>query len=693
MKSITDSLKSSFKGRLKYNKNGDLSELMVHLSPPPLSRCHEESPLSKSQTSFNSFDEETTTCDRSFSSDYDSNIHLDNSRQLSDYAFDNKSLSLSCDETEKADLSKEDLRQLSLAKHLNTSQNASSMSPENFFLSTKWNEANAAVDQYRQLKEEGVQLRLSQRKIFMDKHEDFLKAELQKQETELSKRNKDRQSKRQQNLIRKVQELQEEGRQQFQKFKEHQEKFKNKLKEIAKGKEELAIEEQKRQQHLQLNSILKTLDSDRKTFVALRDNYGHKDLLPDAVNKDKDLLDRLCSDVIEKMRTVQSAHSVPTEDIDKLQDHITKSQTILQQLKMHIDGTDAKVKAEEEKKKEEQKKAAALKKQEEDKKQKEAASDFKVQAFKYTLEEKSAKAKKLSEVEASIKPFIDNPQMKQYRFDLQRAVNTTINAISGISGAHLMDKLKKLHMLLSGQNLEVSGKYISIKNAPEALLFCQNLVAKMLVKKGEEQVTSKHESAFAIAAVVVGLWVNFPIIGELFLAHLYVLCPYVLPYYATRQDGQSNTDYFKSAGYKINEDGSVEEQDKFLRRMSGLMRLYTACMIVNPPNLAGNKHPHGVEHAWMWLARTMNLEPHPDITAAAIYDMLAVTGHYLFKQYKVQFIKLLYVLCKSYFPSLKNISVTSATVGRLEVFLEKSLQTASIPVPEGMLAHDFWSTS
>lgn len=36
-----------------------------------------------------------------------------------------------------------------------------------------------------------------------------------------------------------------------------------------------------------------------------------------------------------------------------------------------------------------------------------------VQAFKYTLEEKSAKAKKLSEVEASIKPFIDNPQVSR----------------------------------------------------------------------------------------------------------------------------------------------------------------------------------------------------------------------------------------------------------------------------------------
>ena len=71
--------------------------------------------------------------------------------------------------------------------------------------------------------------------------------------------------------------------------------------------------------------------------------------------------------------------------------------------------------------------------------------------------------------------------MKKVRFNLQRAVNTPINAISAISGSHLRDKLQRLHNLLTGQPVEVSGKSIVATEVPEGVAFCQNLVAKMLV--------------------------------------------------------------------------------------------------------------------------------------------------------------------------------------------------------------------
>lgn len=58
--------------------------------------------------------------------------------------------------------------------------------------------------------------------------------------------------------------------------------------------------------------------------------------------------------------------------------------------------------------------------------------------------------------------------------------------------------------------------------------------------------------------------------------------------------------------------------------MSGLMRLYAAIMVTSPPQGAQLAHPHGLEHAWIWLTRMLNLQPNPDITAAAVYDMLQV---------------------------------------------------------------------
>jgi len=71
--------------------------------------------------------------------------------------------------------------------------------------------------------------------------------------------------------------------------------------------------------------------------------------------------------------------------------------------------------------------------------------------------------------------------LKKLKFDIQKAVNTPINAISAVSGEHLRDKLKRLLSLLAGQSVDVSGKSITVKTHDQAPLFCRNLIAKMIV--------------------------------------------------------------------------------------------------------------------------------------------------------------------------------------------------------------------
>ena len=72
--------------------------------------------------------------------------------------------------------------------------------------------------------------------------------------------------------------------------------------------------------------------------------------------------------------------------------------------------------------------------------------------------------------------------MKKYRFELQKAINTPINAISDTSGSHLRDKLKRVMSMLNGDRLEVAGgKKISIQSHPHAPVFCKHLIARMIV--------------------------------------------------------------------------------------------------------------------------------------------------------------------------------------------------------------------
>ena len=79
--------------------------------------------------------------------------------------------------------------------------------------------------------------------------------------------------------------------------------------------------------------------------------------------------------------------------------------------------------------------------------------------------------------------------------------------------------------------------------------------------------------------------------------------------------------YGRLLSYKVSSDGQVEGEDSYLKRMSGIVRLYAA--ILQTPS-EPHPHPHGLEHGWAWFARVLNMEPHPTLTATAIYDMLEV---------------------------------------------------------------------
>lgn len=63
--------------------------------------------------------------------------------------------------------------------------------------------------------------------------------------------------------------------------------------------------------------------------------------------------------------------------------------------------------------------------------------------------------------------------------------------------------------------------------------------------QGEDQVASNHEAAFPISAVAVGIWSEFPDVGELILAHFYSTCPVLVPLYIPRSKDMSEVDYMK----------------------------------------------------------------------------------------------------------------------------------------------------
>uniref|UniRef100_A0AC11EQ88 GLE1 RNA export mediator n=1 Tax=Ovis aries TaxID=9940 RepID=A0AC11EQ88_SHEEP len=211
-------------------------------------------------------------------------------------------------------------------------------------------------------------------------------------------------------------------------------------------------------------------------------------------------------------------------------------------------------------------------------------------------------------------------------------------------------------------------------------------------KQGEEEVASHHEAAFPIAVVASGIWELHPRVGALILAHLHKKCPYSVPFYPAFKEGMALEDYQRMLGYQV-KDSKVEQQDNFLKRMSGMIRLYAAIIQLRWPY--GNRqetHPHGLNHGWRWLAQILNMEPLSDVTATLLFDFLEVCGNALMKQYQVQFWKMILLIKEDYFPRIEAIT-SSGQMGsfiRLKQFLEKCLQRREIPVPKGFLTSSFW---
>lgn len=206
------------------------------------------------------------------------------------------------------------------------------------------------------------------------------------------------------------------------------------------------------------------------------------------------------------------------------------------------------------------------------------------------------------------------------------------------------------------------------------IAYCTNLLAKKFVLQGDLIVSSKPETAFCLAAVLTALWIDLPEFGKLVLAHFQKEVPYLVPMYPVMVQAQSDQDYFKSLGYRYI-DGVVEKQDKFLKRMSGIMRLYSAVLISRlKRSHQDREHPHGLIYAWKWFASMLNLEPCVDITATLLFEFLEVAGSTMQAAYGNQFKKLIIYCTEVYFPRMQKVIIIF-TFFKLDEYIYKFLNS------------------
>lgn len=292
------------------------------------------------------------------------------------------------------------------------------------------------------------------------------------------------------------------------------------------------------------------------------------------------------------------------------------------------------------------------------------------------------------EYTASVRPLLDDDNLKKYRFDCQKAINIPINAISAVTSQHLTDKYEKLAAILSGNVVKIGDTSVSAESHPLGRQYCTLLIAKKFVSQADTMIASNVQAAYPIAACLVALWQKFPDLGKLFLFNMYKECPYLVPYFIPQLEGQNMEDYVKSLGYRYSE-GVIEKQDMYLKRMKGIARLYSAVLISRPRRNETTPNPHNIENGWNWITNLLNLDPIPDICSTLILEFLQTAGAMCFKVYGKQFIKLLKSLQDQYFIKLNQVD-EGGPKARLEAFLLTVFKEGKIEQPEGILSHNFW---
>uniref|UniRef100_A0A665WS73 mRNA export factor GLE1 n=1 Tax=Echeneis naucrates TaxID=173247 RepID=A0A665WS73_ECHNA len=367
---------------------------------------------------------------------------------------------------------------------------------------------------------------------------------------------------------------------------------------------------------------------------------------------------QLCSQVSEVVRKTAEGEFPSMEDMTAAERALHEMRTLIRLMQEEA----AKV---QEKKKKDQEEEEARRKQAElqalQEAQKKAAQSAKEKAQRKGLQNSAEDStlKWLKELQDSAAQCtqsfeqLNSPkdaQTKKLKLELQKAATIPVSQIASKSGSQLREIFDKIDKLLSGRAVVSGGKSVSTSQHPQGLDFVCYKLAEKFVKQGEEEVASHHEAAFPIAVVASGVWELHPRVGELILAHLHKKCPYAVPHYPPMKDGTPVEEYQRILGYRV-DDAGVEGQDSFLKRMSGMIRLYAAIIQLRWPY--GSKQgppPHGLNHGWRWLAQMLNMEPLADITATLLFDFLEVCGNALMKQYQGQFWKLLLLLKEEYFP-------------------------------------------
>lgn len=180
----------------------------------------------------------------------------------------------------------------------------------------------------------------------------------------------------------------------------------------------------------------------------------------------------------------------------------------------------------------------------------------------------------------------------------------------------------------------------------------QSISVAIFAEKIVDQCLTPNKATFAYALAAVLVSSRVPLAMDLLLAQLNRACIYTVPKHITYSKTLFGTKeaYRQAIGYK-EEDGVLESEEKYVKRVDSCMRLYGALVQTED---GGVQNKHGLTEGWAWLARFLNALPANLYTGVALLAFLEMAGFALYRRYKAQFKKLLNIIYRDFLSALKQ---------------------------------------
>ncbi|KAI9341708.1 GLE1-like protein-domain-containing protein [Obelidium mucronatum] len=271
----------------------------------------------------------------------------------------------------------------------------------------------------------------------------------------------------------------------------------------------------------------------------------------------------------------------------------------------------------------------------------------------------------IQELKDVVKPTIIDSAFPTFQAH-KRKIKTTVGQVTR-SRAKIFYVASTIHKILQDAS-KISPNYYRV------LL---DITAKALALQSDAELSVHPVKAPALAQATTLIIEKHPDILVILLGRLMKRCPYIVPMYFKKAEGETLDEFNKRRRFKKSDD-EWETEERYNERMCGMVRFYAGITQIKT-----NTHMYEIDFGWQWMARVLNINPRK-ITPQLICSFLQIAGHSLLETYKSQAVKLFVYLYKVFLPKMMTLSVPSAM--KLQIFLEEDdnfVKTGKMPLLKG----------